>query len=286
MKIQSVLTLLDGGDGMENAMHAAIAIGNTFDAHVEFLRIESPFEPLVDSSEGLSNTPYLTEAWKAATAARTARARASFDHICKDDELRLIAPDEPPETDGATFSWRLISGHENPEMARRGRTVDLIVMARADDVDGGIDSATLEAALFDTGRPVLIAGADKPLRCDGALAIAWDGSREAAHSVGLALPLLEVADSVTAFTVTDMGAEDVSSSLWLYLQRHGIHCENVLLSRDKHDIGQTLQDEISARGVDMVIMGAYGHSAIGEYFFGGVTRSMLKVAKFPLFLAH
>ncbi|MEK9725276.1 MAG: hypothetical protein VW405_17590 [Rhodospirillaceae bacterium] len=129
----------------------------THNAHVEFLHIECPVEPIA-SFDALPAVPALVNAWKAEIVARTDRAKAPFDKLCAEGGLAIVNPDASPFEDGATYSWRLVAGHENPEMARRGRTVDLIVLSRADDADGGADSVTLEAALFDTGRPVLVAG--------------------------------------------------------------------------------------------------------------------------------
>jgi len=287
VSIQSVLTLVDGGAHTDCALRAAIAVGTAFDAHVEVLRIESPFEPLVSAlPDGGNGAALLAEDWEREVGTRTASAKSCFDNLCSGAGLAVVEPDAPPTQNGATFAWRLVAGHENPELARRGRLVDLVVMARADEDEGGVDSAALEAALFDTGRPVLIVGEGNELNCRGRLAIAWDGSREAAHSVGLALPVLQSADDVVVLRVVDGDGEDDTEALRHYLKRHGIGAEAVLVRRGERPIAEALRDEVASRGIDMVVMGAYGHSAISEFFFGGVTRDMLKAFQVPLFLAH
>ena len=41
------------------------------------------------------------------------------------------------------------------------------------------------------------------------------------------------------------------------------------------------------RGADLLVMGAYGHSRVREYLFGGVTRYFLEQVAGPaLLLAH
>ncbi len=286
MKIRSILALLDGGAGTESAARAAISVGQAFNAHVEFLRIESTLPAAVTMADGIAGSAALSASWHQPSTERTAHAKAIFDELCAGAELDIVEPDGPVKENGATFSWRMIFGHENPEVAYRGRTVDLIVMARADEDNGGVDSATLEAALFDSGKPVLIVGGDSPLHCNGRLAIAWDGSREAAHSVGLAIPLLESARSVTVLTVERQNDSVNFQPLRQYMRRHAIECEPIAVNRRNRGIAEALQDEISERDLDLMIMGAYGHNAIGEFIFGGVTRDMLQASQVPLFLAH
>jgi nucleotide-binding universal stress UspA family protein len=186
----------------------------------------------------------------------------------------------------SSFAWRLVSGHDNPEIARRGRLVDLIVLGRPDAGDGGVDSAALEAALFDTGRPVLIAG-DRGLAIDGAaVAIAWDGSREASRSLSAALPILESAGRVAVVSVGDGAGGNGLDDLAVYLRGHGVDPEIRAVARGERSVADALGRELQAFGADVTIMGAYGHSVIGEFLFGGVTRDMLKDPGQALFLAH
>jgi len=35
-----------------------------------------------------------------------------------------------------------------------------------------------------------------------------------------------------------------------------------------------------------IVMGGYNHSRVGEYLFGGVTRTLLTDCAVPLFIAH
>lgn len=286
MTIQSALAVLDGGSGTEDAMRAAVAIGLAFEAHVECLRIEIPIEPLPISSDGMGGAAVIIDRLEAVNEERTARASAVFTQVCAEADLRVVDSDAAHDGSGATFAWRLVTGHENPEIAQRGRTVDLVVMARSPEDEGGADSAVLEAALFDTGRPVLIAGQGRPPKIAGHVAIAWDGSREAAHSVGLAMPLLVAARSVSAMTVGRAVTTDGAWPISQYLGRHGVACAEITVEASGGSVAEALKEEMAARAVDLAVMGAYGRSAIGEFFFGGATRDMLTTSPLPLFLAH
>jgi len=287
MNIHSILALIDGGNGSEAAMRAAIRVGLDFSAHVEVLHVEAPAPAMLPVITGdLSSTASMLDRLKEESDQRKANAKAVFDSHCRDHGLNVIDHDVRQEPEGATFSWHLISGHGNPELARRGRLVDLIIIARAEEADGGVDSAILEAALFDTGRPVLIAGKGDDNGNIEHIAIAWDGSREAAHSIGFAMPFLRTAKEVTIMSVVDGNTISDSDRLQTYLRRHGIESQSVLVQRTGRTVARALHDEVAARNIDMIVMGAYGHSAMGEFFFGGVTRDMLKTADLPLVLAH
>lgn len=292
MAIRSILALLDGGPASEHAIAAAVQLGQTFDAHVEVLHVETPvdsFVPLMPEAASIASSARLADDLLADSRRRAEQARALFDTHCADVGLTIIDPgSERPAT--ATFAWRLVSGHDNPELARRGRLFDLIIMARPDGAEGGVDSAALEAALFDTGRPVLIAG-DTPLQIIGAhMAIAWDGSREATQSIGASLPLLQKAKTVTAVSVSDGDANNMTNGdltdLAVYLRSHGIDPATKVIARHERSIAEALHQEMREQKVGLTVMGAYGHSVISEFLFGGVTRDMLKDQHLALFLAH
>ncbi|MFX8036167.1 hypothetical protein ABTK80_21560, partial [Acinetobacter baumannii] len=73
-------------------------------------------------------------------------------------------------------------------LAGAGRVCDLIVMRRPDDT--GLPQGMLHAALFETGRPLLLAG-PQPAASYDRIAIGWTPGREAARAVAAAAPFLE-----------------------------------------------------------------------------------------------
>ena len=52
------------------------------------------------------------------------------------------------------------------------------------------------------------------------------------------------------------------------------------------DVAETLRTQVSLFRADMLVMGAYRHSRLQEWFLGGVTQSLLSRSPVPLFLAH
>ena len=121
----------------------------------------------------------------------------------------------------------------------------------------------------------------------GPVLIAWDGSYEAANAVRSSLSLLRLASKVAVFQVEDE-AENLfpATRLLKYLSRHEIHAELRLQNIDKHRVPDALADCAQEIGATYLVMGGYGRSRVGEYFFGGVTRTFLQDSPITLLIAH
>jgi len=71
-----------------------------------------------------------------------------------------------------------------------------------------------------------------------------------------------------------------------YLSRHGVKAELTELARG-NSIEETLAAEVARVGAGLLVMGAYSHSRLREFLFGGVTRFMLdEMTAPPLLIAH
>jgi nucleotide-binding universal stress UspA family protein len=149
-----------------------------------------------------------------------------------------------------------------------------------------------ESVIFDSGRPVLVLPAEppatRPTKLD-ALGIAWDFSGPAARAIADALPLLQRAKSVRVVTVTNektIEARRRGSDLARHLGVHGV--EVILEEEDAagRAIGDVLDAYSRQRELDLLIMGAYGHSRAREFILGGATRSLLRRPPLPVLLSH
>jgi nucleotide-binding universal stress UspA family protein len=140
--------------------------------------------------------------------------------------------------------------------------------------------------LFETGRPVLVAGlAEAESHCERII-VAWNGGAEAARAITAALPFLAAAE-VTVVTVRgerddgERGLSDVAE----YLAWHGVVARtHAVITRAP--VGEALLEAAVAVGADLVVMGGYSHSRLRELILGGVTRHMLEKAALPLLVAH
>ncbi len=149
-----------------------------------------------------------------------------------------------------------------------------------------------ESVIFGSGRPTVVlpeaASSSDPLSLD-VVAVAWDFSRPAARAVADALPILERAKTVRVVTVTREKAIDTKRSgaeLAKHLAFHGI--EVVLDEEDAagRTIGQALEEYVTAREIDLLVMGAYGHSRLRDFILGGATKTIIAHPPLPVLLSH
>jgi hypothetical protein len=107
---------------------------------------------------------------------------------------------------------------------RIARRFDLSVVRQAEADKPTPDRLIIEAALFDSGRPVLVV----PYRLRGGIKldrvlVCWDGSRSAARAAGDAIPFLKRAKVVEVVIVGDevKSSEIPGADIAPHLARHG-----------------------------------------------------------------
>src|SRR5690606_4116934 len=105
------------------------------------------------------------------------------------------------------------------------------------------------------------------------IVVAWKDTREARRAVADAIPLLAAADEVTVVTVAaenDPWISDGLSDVIAFLAAHRVKARSELIeSRDEYTDLLKFADYSNA---DLVVSGAYGHTRLREWAFGGVTR--------------
>ncbi len=151
------------------------------------------------------------------------------------------------------------------------------------------DRALIEAALFQSGRPLLIVPEGHPVFRGRRILVAWDGSARVARAVNEALPLLRAAAMVEVLSI--IGEKDLSKAvpgagIAPHLSAHGVTFELKEIAAPDGDAGEALRLHAVASGADLIVMGAYAHSWLRQITFGGVTQSLLRAAPLPLFLSY
>ena len=167
------------------------------------------------------------------------------------------------------------------------RLRDLTIMS----VPESYDQWFAEAIIFGSGKPTLILPENprpRPFELE-TVAVAWDFSRAAARAIADALPLLERAKKVRVVTVTREKALDTKHSaeeLAKNLARHGIDVVLDMVDTKGSPIGDVLESYTRSHRVDLLVMGAYGHSRLREFVLGGATRSLLSKPPLPILFSH
>ncbi|WP_445503506.1 universal stress protein [Microvirga sp. G4-2] len=171
--------------------------------------------------------------------------------------------------------------------AKRARLHDLTVFDAETDTLS-LNRGLLEEALFNGGAPMIVVPPDITRFSANHVLIAWDGSAKAARAVNDALPFLRAAQQIEILSI--LGEKDLSKSvkgaeLAPYLARHGINCTVKDIGAIDGDVGETLRTQAGYFRADLIVMGAFVHSRLRQIMLGGVTQSMLKSSKVPLFLS-
>ncbi len=286
MAIQVIMSPLSGIEGATAALETALSVGRHLDAHVEAFHVSlDSRDSVAYMAEGMTSNMIqdVMSAVESEGGERLERAREQFKVAC--------AAVEAPVTEGrasggfaASFSHGI--GREDDLIAIRGRLSDLIVAGRAFDDDSAART-TLEIALLETGRPVLVAPPVAVPDFGKTVAIGWNGSAEVARVIGSALPFLGEAEKVVVLVVPEGARSGVPvEDLIKYFECHGIEASVTYVEGREAKVGKALMKEASNAGADLLVMGAYTHSRLRHLIFGGATSAVLQHAKIPVLMAH
>jgi len=164
---------------------------------------------------------------------------------------------------------------------------DVLVLGRPGDDPQGPRMMTLEAGLFESGRPVLIAPPTPPRTLGENVMIAWNCSTEQARTTAFAMPLLRHAKKVTVLTVEGATVPGPSGAqMARSLQLNGIPTEALTLKPERRSAGEVILARAKELGCDLLIKGAYTQSRLRQMIFGGTTRHILANAMLPVLMAH
>ncbi|ACA17674.1 UspA domain protein [Methylobacterium sp. 4-46] len=188
----------------------------------------------------------------------------------------------------AEASWRAALAPALPYLALQARAADLLVVGRhgAEDGDHGPLGVAPGPLLMEAGRPVLVVPPGPTrLRADRAV-VAWKDAPEARRAVSAALPLLARASEVLVLGVEPeveaKGLADVAD----FLVRHGVKASSRLIPESGIRPGEALLANAAAFRADLLVMGAYGHSRLREWLFGGATRTILQTTTTCCLMSH
>ncbi|MEP9352027.1 universal stress protein [Xanthobacter sp. KR7-65] len=211
--------------------------------------------------------------------------------------LRELAAHVAERARGEAAAAGVAASVETPQLAY-GQLVDLfIAQARVHDVavlDAEVatvnaDRGLIEALLFESGRPVVVVPPGVDVFKHARVMIAWDASARATRAVNDAMGILQSAASVELLAIgseKELAHEVPGAELAPHLARHGVNVDvkNIVVGHD--GVAETLREQASLIGADLIVMGAFHHSRMREWVLGGVTQSLLEDCKVPLFMSY
>ena len=176
------------------------------------------------------------------------------------------------------------------QFGRLARRFDLSIVGQAEPDSGPVEEVIAEAALFESGRPVILVPyiQKAPLKLDYVV-LCWDGSRAATRAIADAMPLLRRAGRVEVLIVSnERGKQDEieGADIAEHLARHDLKVEVRRTVAGDIDVADVILSHTADVGCDFIVMGGYGHSRLREFVLGGVTRSIFRTMTAPVLMSH
>ena len=275
------------GDGKgDNVLAHAAALARGFNAHIEITHCRAKPEDLLPFGVPIPAAvrAQLTQSSTELFDAEEAGLRTELEALAK--TLNLTLTDKPTGS-AVTASFVEESGRQIDVIRHHGRLADLIAVAKP-DMDRNIGTNTLKAALFSTGRPVLMCPETSGTVATDLgqnIVIAWDGSLEASRAVISTLPLLAAAKQVTIVTATGKPVSVTADELRDYLAAHDVSA-SVQIIEAKSNVARALLDTANKVGADMMILGAYSRNQELERLLGGTTQYIVDHATIPVIMTN
>lgn len=265
---------------MTSVLETALLAQRRFESYVESfaLRPAIPDYVPIDMVSGL--------AWHVDEKADEEARRQSHEIFTSFLQSRGLSPTPPGELQ-AGYGWYPKAPAGDAFLASHGRLFDLIVLGRPIAGKAVPSMATLEAVLFETGRPILIAPPKAPTSLGETVVIAWNGSTETARTVAFATPFLRRAKKIVVLTVEGWSVPGpTGEQLALSLRRNEIGAETVHAPAPRRNAGEAILARSAELGADLLVKGAYTQSRLRQMIFGGATAHVLAAAELPVLMAN
>jgi len=280
MTYKTILASLNEVGRLAEVIEAACTLGRKLDAHVSGLYVIPAVQ--VYPSVGFEAAPQVFEGNRTFFKDNAERVRNAFEAAMKKESL--------------SFDFHLVDARTPviaDEVIAAGRTADIIVVSTTNPEEvTGVERDFVEQTVMAAGRPVIVLPYKGNAKIDlDEVVLGWDGGREAARAAFDALPLLKAAKKVRVVRADPQRDPSLRGSvpgadLAESLARHGIKAEAQGFPTDGADEGQALLRCADDSGAGLVVMGAYGHSRLTEFIFGGATRFVLTRLNRPVLMSH
>ena len=282
--MKTILLPFQDDDVAESALETAHIIANRYDSHIEVLFVLP--QPQIIAGEGIALPGvYLTQMAEDGRKLADAAHERFTGYLARHD-LALKDIREPASS--ASASWQEMEGLESQIIGDRGRLFDLVVIGRTTKYYAGDWNIICEAALFESGRPVLIAAEKAPTTIGENVVIVWNASTECARTISMSMELLKSAKEVTlATTLSALVPGPSSEEMVDHLRRNGLTVHTHDIESDgQAAAGVAALDYANTIGADLLIKSAYTHTRLRQMIFGGATREILSNATIPVLMAH
>ena len=277
--MRAILVPTVNSPAMSSALETAVRLAERNGAYIEGFAFRYGIPQYA-----VSDFAFPFDDYQAKAEQETAEVRRSFEIFMQEHGI-------PPASRAASapcFGWLATAPEGEAFVGSYGRAFDVTVLNRPDTETTGPLNRVIEAALFESGRPVLLAPAQAPKQIATNIMIHWNGSTEQARANAFATPLLHLARRVTVLNV--IGGQDVPGPsidvIIRQLRYNGVAAERMDAELEGRSTGEAVLDAARAKGCDLLIKGAFTRNRLRQMVFGGATSHIMKHADLPVLLAH
>ena len=277
--IKTILLHLQDDESVGLRVETALSLARAYSAHIECLHV-TPIQAYY-ASDAFGGVFVMNDIMKALDE-REGELRSTIEEKLRGEDV--------------SWDYTQVTGDVAGQLISHAALADLLVTSRVPHRTDFVGPAVslLGDLICRSRTPLFIPFEDgPPIDPTGPALIAWDGSYEAANAVRSSVGLLKLASAVYILRIKEDEKDEVfpSTRLLEYLSRHGVHADYSVIEAgvDIHDqavISDTLVARAQALRAAYLVMGGYNHSRLGEFVFGGVTRTMLSEAPVPLLIAR
>jgi nucleotide-binding universal stress UspA family protein len=230
-----------------------------------------------------------TEAYVVAADEKRRRAAEDAAHARIREELERQA-----RAAGVPVEWYSADGEPVRTVSLFCRHADIAVVGQSVDQPDALGTARdlAEHVALASGRPVVaVPRSGTPAGVGDRVMVAWDAGREATRAVADSLPVLQRAKQVLIYSVDPEEREErhgdlPGADLARHLARHDVNVEVEKVGGFDALAGEMILNRIAEAGIDLLVMGAYGHTRIRELWLGGVTRHVMRNMTVSVLLSH
>ena len=269
--MKAILLPVEPNSGIDAAFASAGLLAERFDGEVECITLKPSIVDFIAPDPVVVVLP------------QTGYSEAEAVKIARDRFAACTA-----SRNATLFRWSSRPPIDDAGLASLSRVFDITVVGRPGVGRNEPRMTTLEAALFESGRPILMTPPVAPKSIGTNVLVHWNASTETARVIMDAMPILRRAERVTLLSVEgNMVAGPKPADMLGYLARHGIKgSETYLKPTAKGGAGVAILAEARKIGADLIIKGAYTQSRLKQMIFGGATQHILQTADIPVMLSH
>ncbi len=184
-----------------------------------------------------------------------------------------------------------VQGMPWTEIEQACRTHDVVVIGKDTNFHFETSGQKCETAIqLLRDHPSPLIGVDSQVPEGGDVLVAYDRSQPASRTLHMFV-LMQLAQlgQVVHVVSVDSSREAKARSLCVeasqLLQSHDVVTEMHPIQSNKC-VSEILLGKVDELGIQMVVMGSYGHTGIQTWFFGSTTNEMFASCPVPLFLYH